>query len=178
MVVSDLRGSLGSKFYSTGLTMHMRSCDAASGTRWSGMTATLHASAGLYNLRWIMRSLDHIGKGSSEPAVVIVSPSFPSASFPFLLSSPLFLLHLSHALNTSYTCDPLPFNILTKAFARACLGEEKTEEQLCSGVSEVHLKCSASPTAGVASSFVIAAAAFALAESASCWSFPSHPLCR
>ncbi len=161
MVVSDLRGSLGPKFYETELAAHMHSCDAAIGTRWSDVTATLHASAGQHNLRWTMRSSDHIGQSSSEPAVVTVSPSSTSASYAFLLSPPLFLLRLSLALNTS-ACNAPVFNVFTKASARACLGEEsglEAEGHRCSGVSEVHLRCSASPTAGVTSPLVIAVVA-------------------
>ena len=158
MIVSDLRGNLTPKFYESTLSVGSHACAAATPMDWSHVTLRMHASAGLYNLRWFMRGSDRIGVSSSDPAAVSISQ--PAASAPkFLFSIPLLLLHLSHAPNFA-SCSASPLSIFTSARARVCIsesddwqGEEKGEVgwQFCTKVSdeqEVVLRCSASPTAG------------------------------
>jgi hypothetical protein len=152
MIVSDLRGSLSPKFYDTALSASAHACTAAASMDWSHLTIHLHASAGLYNLRWVSRGADRVGSSSSDPATVLILP--PSSTSDSLVALPPLLLHLSHALNFT-ACAAPPFKILTSSHARVCIshGEEVQEgeeeaEQLCSSEDEVTLRCSASPTAG------------------------------
>jgi hypothetical protein len=151
MIVSDLRGSLGPKFYDTALSVSAHACTADAAMDWSHLTINLHASAGLYNLRWFSRGTDRVGSSSSNPATVLILP--PSSSDPLIALPPL-LLHLSHALNYT-SCAATPFKILTSSHARVCISQgvevqegEEVAEQLCSSEYEATLRCSASPTAG------------------------------
>jgi hypothetical protein len=153
MVISDLEGDLGPKFYETALSVGAHACTAAVAPSWSHVTTHLRASAGMHNLKWSWRSSDYIGSSGSEPAVVLISPAPLHSSPHFLLSLPLLLLRLSHAFNFT-VCDPHPFTILTTSRARACVDEGadllwEEEESGCSSTGDVQLRCSASPTAGV-----------------------------
>jgi len=152
MFISDLQGNLGPKFYETALSVGAHACTAAAAPSWSHVTTHLHASAGMYNLKWSWRSSDYIGSSGSEPAVLLISPAPLHSPPPFLLSLPLLLLQLSHAFNFT-DCDPHPFTILTTCRARACVDEGadlvwEEEGSGCSSSGDVQLRCSASPTAG------------------------------
>jgi hypothetical protein len=152
MIVSDLRGGLGPMFYDAALSVDAHACSVASSMDWSHVTISLHASAGLHNLRWVYRGADRVGSSRSEPATVLILS--PTSSVPLIAPPPL-LLHLSHALNFT-SCAAPPFKIFTSSHLRVCISDgqkaqgenEADSEGFCSRDEEVVLSCSASPTAG------------------------------